>query len=67
MKVTNSLWLADDATLVARSKEDVEDNIKILIESGRKYDLNLNKTKSKILHVRGTKDIKEIGEYTAED
>ena len=63
----NSLWLADDATLVASSKKDVEDNIKILIELGSKYGLNLNKTKTKILHVRGTKDIKEIGEYTVED
>ena len=29
----NSLWLADDATLVAGSREDVEHNIKTLIES----------------------------------
>ena len=63
----NSLWLADDATLVASSREDVEENIKILIESGSKYGLNLNKTKTKILHVRGTKDVKEIGGYTVED
>merc|ERR1712179_872930 len=30
----NSLWLADDATLIANSKENVEDNIKVLEESG---------------------------------
>ena len=57
----NSLWLTDDTTLVASSKKDVEDNIKILIESGSKYGLKLNKTKTKILHMRGTKNIKEIG------
>ena len=27
----NSLWLADDATLIAGSKEDMEHNIKVLI------------------------------------
>ena len=39
----NSLWLADDATLIANSKEDVEDNINVLIESGGEYGMNLNK------------------------
>ena len=29
----NSLWLADDATLIANSKENVEENIKVLEES----------------------------------
>ena len=53
--------------MVASSREDVEENIKILIESGNKYGLNLNKSKTKILHVRGTKDVKEIGGYTVED
>ena len=38
----NSLWLADDATLIANSKEDVEDNINVLIESVGEYGLNLN-------------------------
>jgi len=39
----NSLWLADDATLIANSKENVEDNIKVLEESGGEYGLKLNK------------------------
>ena len=62
----NSLWLADDATLIASSIKDVEDNINALIESGSEYGLNLNKSKTKILQVRGTKDIKKIGEYSVE-
>jgi len=62
-----SLWLADNATLVASSRKDVEDNIKVLIESGSYYGLKLNKTKTKILHVRGTKDVKERGEYTVDE
>ena len=64
---SRQVWLADDATLVASSKKDVEDNIMVLIESGSNCGLNLNKTKTKILHVRGTEDVKEIGEYTVED
>merc|ERR1711874_510054 len=63
----NSIWLADDATLIANSKENVEDNINVLIESGGEYGLNLNKSKTKIIQVRGTKDIKNIGEYTVEE
>ena len=30
----NSLWLADDATLIANSKENVAENIKVLEEAG---------------------------------
>ena len=63
----NSLWLADDATLIANSKEDVEENINALIESGRGYGLNINKLKTKIIQVRGTKNIKNIGEYGVEE
>ena len=55
----NSLWLADDATLIAGSKEDMEHNINVLIESAGEYGLNLNKKKTKILHVRGTEKIGE--------
>ena len=63
----NSLWLADDATLIAGSKEDMEHNIKVLIESAGEYGLNLNKKKTKILHVRGSEKIEKIGGYTVED
>ena len=51
----NSLWLADDATLIANSKENVEEIIKALIIAGGTYSLNLNKLKTKIILVRGKK------------
>merc|ERR1711874_442881 len=63
----NSLWLADDANLIASSIKDVEDNINALVESGSGYGLNLNKSKTEILQVRGNKDIKEIGDYSVEE
>ena len=63
----NSLWLADDATLIAGSKEDMEDNIKVLIQSTGKYGLKLNESKTKVLHVRGSEKIEKIGDYTVEE
>ena len=45
----NSLWLADDATLRAGTKEDMKRNIEVLIEAAGKYGLQLNKKKTKIL------------------
>ena len=63
----NSLWLADDATLISNSIKHVEENINALIESGSEYGLHLNKSKTKILQVRGTKDIKKIGDYSVEE
>ena len=62
----NSLWLADDATLIAGSKENMEHNIRVLINSAGKYGLNLNKSKTKILHVRGSEKVEKIGDYTVE-
>ena len=53
----NSLWLADDATLIANSRENVKKNIKALIKSGGTYGLNLKKLKTKIIQVRGKKNI----------
>ena len=52
---------------MACSKENEEDNINAVIESGSEYGLNLNKLKTNILQVRGTKDIKEIGDYSVEE
>ena len=62
----NSLWLADDATLISSSIKHVEENIKVLIESGGEYGLNLSKSKTKILQVRSTKNIEKISEYSVE-
>ena len=48
----NSLWLADDATLITGMKEDMEENIKVLTEAAGRYGLILNEKKTKVLHVR---------------
>ena len=58
----NSLRLADDATLIVNSKEKVEEIIKALIIAGGEYGLNLNKLKTKIIQVRGKKELKKIDE-----
>ena len=65
--IGNSLWLADDATLIAGSKEDMEENIEVLIESAGKYGLMLNELKTKVLHVRGSEKVEKIGDYIVEE
>ena len=49
----NSLWLANDTTLVANNNENMKTNIAILRSSARKYGLEINEGKSKIILVRG--------------
>ena len=61
------MWLADDATLIANSKKKVEEIIQALITAGGKYGLNLNKPKTKIIQIRGKKELKKIDEYEIEE
>ena len=63
----NSLWLADDATLIANSKKEVKKIIEALEEAGGEYGLNLNKQKTKIIQIRGNRKIKKIGEFEIEE
>ena len=62
----NSLWLADDTTLIANSKENVEEIIEALVIAGGTHGLDLNKLKTKIIQVRGKKELKKIDEYEIE-
>ena len=41
----NSLWLADDSTLISSSQEDMEINIKILKDTAGTYELKVNQKK----------------------
>merc|ERR1712050_95748 len=59
----NSLWYADDATLIARSMQVLHQLLKCLEKSGRKYGLEINKEKTKIVKIRGKEDNYKIDEY----
>ena len=57
----NSVWLADDSTLIAGNIKDMETNINILKNTAKGYGLRVNENKSKILQVRGTERARRIG------
>ena len=59
----NSLWIADDATLVAGSIKDMEHNIEILRNAARKYGLEISEEKSKVIQIRGKEKPKTIGNF----
>ena len=61
------LWLADDATIIASSTEDLLKALDILKIEGKKNDLELNKEKTKILIVRGPKTTEKIGDFDVVD
>ena len=64
--IGNSLWLTDDAKIIAGSKENMKRNIEVLIELAGEYSLKLNELKTKVLHVRRI-EVEKIGEYTVEE
>ena len=63
----NSLWLADDATVIANSIESLRTNMEILKTSAKKFGLEINENKSKVMQVRGTEKPKEIGNFKVVD
>merc|ERR1712121_274320 len=59
----NSLWLADDATLIAKNLQILDQLLKCLEKTGREYGLEINKEKTKILKIRGEEDNHKINKY----
>ena len=57
----NSVWLADDSTLIASNIGDMETNINILKNTAKEYGLRVNENKSKVLQIRGTEKPRRIG------
>ena len=59
----NSIWLADDATLIADSLQTLKKLLECLSRAGGEYGLQINKEKTKIMRVRGQIDDCKLSEY----
>merc|ERR1711874_258146 len=59
----NSLWLADDATLIAESIPRLQELLEVLKETGKENGLELNLEKTKILKIRGPEVGDRIGDF----
>ena len=53
----NSIWLTDDTTLIANSKENLEKNIMVLKEAAQKYELEINMKKKKDIKNKGRREL----------
>ena len=64
----NSLWLADDATIIARNETSMEKILDVLEAAGSKNGLELSEEKkNRILRIRGPKIEGKIGKYKIEN
>merc|ERR1712237_303594 len=61
----NSLWLADDATLIADSLPNLMELLDCLGKTGRKNGLEINKEKTKIMKIRGPEVDMNVGDLEA--
>merc|ERR1711942_309441 len=59
----NSIWLADDATLVAEDLSTLKELLDCLSKSGGRYGLQINEKKTKIMKIKGPDNQEHIGEY----
>ena len=60
--VDNSLWLADDATLIANSIPNLQKLLEVLKKTGEINGLQVNLEKTKIMKIRGPEIENEFGE-----
>ena len=63
----NSLWLADDATIIATDEISMEKALNALEVAGSKNGLELSEEKTRILRIRGPKIEGKIGKYKIEN
>merc|ERR1712179_212032 len=59
----NSIWLADDATLVADSLGTMKTLLNCLSKAGGEYGLEINEKKTKIMQIKGKEGEEQIKEY----
>ena len=59
----NSLWLADDATIIAKDKPSLLRLLDVLEKTGEKNGLELSQEKTKIMRIRGPDVGEKIGKY----
>ena len=59
----NSLWLADDATIIAENIPRLQELLKVLKETGEENGLELNLEKTKIMKIRGPEVGDRIGDF----
>ena len=59
----NSIWLADDATLIAEDLSTLEKLLESLSKSGGEYGLQINEKKTKIMRIKGPNKKIQIEEY----
>ena len=59
----NSIWLADDATLVAEDLDTLRKLLDCLNRSGGRYGLQINEKKTKIMKIKGPNTHTKIKEY----
>merc|ERR1712121_280788 len=59
----NSIWLADDATLIAEDLPTLKKLLDRLSRSGGEYGLQINEKKTKIMRIKGPKSKIQIEEY----
>merc|ERR1712055_1041743 len=62
----NSLWLADDATIIAKAEDTMKKILEVLEKSGKENGLELSEEKTKIIRVRGPGKSEKIGKFKVE-
>ena len=62
----NSLWLADDATIIAKDETTMKRILEILEKSGKENGLELSEEKTKIMKIRGPGKSEKIGKFKVE-
>ena len=53
----------DDTAIIAKPQEELQDMVNILVDSGRKYGMEINIDKSQVMRISRTEALVEVGDF----
>ena len=52
-RIINKVRLADDSAIIAKTQEELQDTVNRLVDTGRKYVMEINIDRSQVMRISG--------------
>ena len=59
-RIINKVRFGDDAAIIARTQEELQDMVNRFVDTGRKYDMEINIDKSQVMRISRSNESLQI-------